>query len=295
MKTYFACSDIHGYFKEWMVSLNKAGFDANNNEHILIILGDIFDRGKKPWQIYKFITSLPKERVILIKGNHEYLLIELVRRKHPFSFDYHNGTYDTLVYLRKEDPYETRRKWINKYKDKYKEVDYFTLFSRADEIYRDANEKLYNNNKLNEILDWLNSSDWKNYYELGQYIFVHSFIPLLGVDDIYKIDSPGTYYPDWRNEKNPALWLMATWGCPYKRYLEGSFKEEERKGKVLVCGHWHTSDFYNKLIPGSNMDIKKENPIFKSEQYPGLIGLDACTALTHKVNVLIIKEDELLV
>ena len=45
MKTYFVCSDIHGFYKEWVKSLKEAGFNKNNPEHILIVLGDIFDRG----------------------------------------------------------------------------------------------------------------------------------------------------------------------------------------------------------------------------------------------------------
>ena len=47
MKKYFVCSDIHGFYKEWMSSLDEVGFDINNNEHILIVLGDIFDRGRE--------------------------------------------------------------------------------------------------------------------------------------------------------------------------------------------------------------------------------------------------------
>ena len=47
MKTYFVCSDIHGFYKEWMKSLKEAGFNKNNPEHILIVLGDVFDRGNE--------------------------------------------------------------------------------------------------------------------------------------------------------------------------------------------------------------------------------------------------------
>ena len=64
----------------------------------------------------------------------------------------------------------------------------------------------------------------------------------------------------------------------------------------LVCGHWYTSCFYNELIykddKEKQLDVRKDNPIFKSDQYPGLIGLDTCTALTKKVNVLVLKSDE---
>lgn len=89
----------------------------------------------------------------------------------------------------------------------------------------------------------------------------------------------------------------AIWGCPYKIYQACCFEQEDRKGEILVSGHWHTSDFYNQLLCTNEMekwlDIKKENPIFKSELFPGLIGLDTCTALTKKVNILIIKEEDL--
>ena len=64
-----------------------------------------------------------------------------------------------------------------------------------------------------------------------------------------------------------------------------------------MCGHWNTSDFYNTLLyknnPGKQLDIRKSNPIFKSELYPGLIAIDACTVLTKVVNILVIDENDL--
>ena len=294
MKKYFACSDIHSFYDEWMTSLKEAGFNKNNKDHILIILGDLFDRGDKPWKIYQFITSLPEDRVVLIKGNHEYLLLDLVKRRFPYRYDISNGTYETLTLLYK-DPHLVKHNWLVKHYEQYRKENNLNLLSDSDRIFKNAEKKLYDNKKINTIVEWLNSSNWKQYYELGQYIFVHSFIPLLGIETIDDIDHIGTYYQDWRKETNPALWEMATWGCPYKRYLEGSFDKELKNNKVLVCGHWHTSDFYNILLYKGKkiMDIRTDNPIFKSEQYPGLIALDACTALTHKVNVLVIDENEL--
>ena len=289
MKTYFVSSDIHGFFKEWQNALKDAGFDINNNEHILILLGDLFDRGKEPWEIYTFIKSLPNERTILIKGNHEYLLLELVKRRFPFHNDYSNGTYYTLISLYK-DPVLEQRKWIDDNLGKY---DRDELFDKSREIIRKTESELYCNEKIKEIVEWINSPRWMNYYELGKYIFVHSFIPLVGITGVYSDEKYGKYYPGWRDETSDAMWEAATWGCPYRHYLLGHFKEEEEKGKILVCGHWHTSDFYNNLLyenePEKILDIKKSNPIFVSDKYPGLIGIDACTALTKKVNVLVLK------
>jgi len=294
MKKYFVCSDIHSYFDEWISSLNEAGYQKDNSEHILIILGDLFDRGKKPWEIYQFISSLPEDRVVLIKGNHEYLLLELVKRKFPYDYDFSNGTYDTLIHLYK-DPRKARKDWIKRHSSKNTSDD-SEIFFASYEYYQKVEKRLYDNPKINVLVDWINSSRWLNYYELGQYIFVHSFIPLKGVDNIYSMNSKGEYYQNWRNETDPKRWEMATWGCPYQRYLDGNFVEELKKGKILVCGHWHTSDFFNKLLyyGQQHMDYRKENPIFRSANYPGLIAIDACTAATHKANVLVINEEELV-
>ena len=93
------------------------------------------------------------------------------------------------------------------------------------------------------------------------------------------------------------MWEDATWCCPYEQYIKGYFDKELQNGKVLVCGHWHTSDFFNKLIypnePDKWLDINFGNPIFISKKYPGLIAIDTCTVLTKRVNVLIISENEL--
>lgn len=288
MKTYFVCSDIHGYFNEWMLSLNEAGFDLSNNNHILIVLGDIFDRGRQPKEIYQFLKTLSEKRLILIRGNHEYLLLELVKRGYPLQHDEHNGTYQTLIDLYK-DPYESQKEFLFNNRDKYGNSE---LYAISFNIYQQAVKELYTNNTIKEIVRWIKSKKWKNYFELGPYIFVHAFIPLKDQTNPY-LESDGKYYDLWREEKDKMKWENSTWGCPYKFYLNGCFEPELKKGKILVCGHWHTSDFYNQLLYKSDktkqLDVKKENPIFKSKLFPGLIGLDTCTAFTKKVNILVIE------
>jgi len=66
MKKYFVASDIHSFYTPFIKKLNKASFDLNNEEHILIICGNLFDRGSESLKLYEFIKSLPKERRILI-------------------------------------------------------------------------------------------------------------------------------------------------------------------------------------------------------------------------------------
>ena len=290
MKKYFICSDIHSHYNELMTALNEAKFDINNPEHILIVLGDIFDRGDQSIEVYNFLRGLPLSRRVLVLGNHESLLIELVRRRAVISTDHYNGTYKTLTHFYK-DPRKEQNKWLEDNHDKYTYMDRQRL---SQDVFREIYRELFTNEKIKEVINWILSNEWVPYYELGKYIFVHSFIPLVTTDEVFQTVK---YNPHWRTSSTPQEIEDAKWMCPYRLYKAGLFSEEEKNGKVLVCGHWHTSDFYNELLyfnePSKQLDIHKDNPIFKSEKYPGLIGIDACTALTKRVNVLVINEDEL--
>ncbi len=97
MKKYFVFSDVHGFYDELIRDLTSAGFDMDNENHILISCGDNFDRGPKSFEMYKFLSEFPKERKILIRGNHEYLLYDLALRKETISIDSVNGTANTWV------------------------------------------------------------------------------------------------------------------------------------------------------------------------------------------------------
>ena len=293
MKKYFCSSDIHGFYDEYIESLNKAGFDINNQDHVLIVCGDIFDRGEKPLELYEFLKSLPKERRILIRGNHEHLLRDLVQRGFPYDNDYSNGTYDTLFAIA---GLESEAKVNHDY---YKEVATKNIKYGTAEYenirlkYRNKRLQIYKG-KIKEIIDWIYSNEWLNYAEIGKYIFVHGFIPynqdITNKWGIIYPTGPKRYREDWRNatdyEWEDATWF--NWRNSWQEIKEGLNKT----GKTLVVGHWHTSDFWNNL---SNCKPKKwnDNPIFKSDKY-GLIALDACTVGSHYVNVLVLDENEML-
>lgn len=312
-KVYFISSDIHSFFDEWYTSLQSNGFDIKNPNHIIVICGDIFDRGTQPLEVYNFLRSIPKERRILIRGNHESLLNELVKRGFPESHDNHNGTYDTLIQISGEmSEIDFRRYMFEKYYSKTPKLDFIYDKNDNDVDYSDEyqnfsdkvvaeiserQKRIFNNQKLKEILNWINSDEWVNYYETKDYIFVHSWIPVKKYIDWEKSLASGyfiyskddEYRDDWHNATEDE-WNDAMWGCPWKRAKEGLNKT----GKTIVCGHWHTSDFFNNLR--NKNSIKKyditNNPIYKSKRYK-LIGLDTCTVVTHKVNCLVLKESEL--
>ena len=99
MKKYFVTSDVHSFYNELIRELSKKGFDIENNEHVLLFCGDLFDRGPDSLKMYDFIKSLPRERRILIRGNHEYLFNDLLKKDLPDGYDYSNGTVKTLYDL----------------------------------------------------------------------------------------------------------------------------------------------------------------------------------------------------
>lgn len=94
---FFIVSDIHSFFTEFQVALQAAGFDENDENHTLVVLGDLLDRGPDPLKCLQFVNRLPRK--ILIRGNHEDLLEELIARQAFKAHDYHNGTAETVLHL----------------------------------------------------------------------------------------------------------------------------------------------------------------------------------------------------
>ena len=125
---YYICSDVHGFFDILKEALDNAGFDKNNPGHIFVSLGDLLDRGKQPRECLQFVNSL--ERKILIRGNHEDLMEEMLDAGYPRVHDLHNGTYDTIIDLKGnsiDDDFEAMRYDIDYLKYISSTVDYFEI------------------------------------------------------------------------------------------------------------------------------------------------------------------------
>ena len=304
-KKYFLCSDIHSFYTPLMSGLIKKGFDRTNPEHVLVVLGDIFDRGFETLEVYNFLRSLPKDRLILIRGNHESLYLDLLKKKFPESHDFSNGTVRTFCQIAGFDEDVLRQRyWFQKAileeKEKLEQIgdDNPDFHARLHEDvwenkYWDMPQEMWQQIKetvaMSDVTKWLQSDEWVDYFETPHYICVHSWIPVA-----YQYPFNYTQFPpeevgyreDWRNATKYE-WEDATWGCPWRKAKSGWNKT----GKTIICGHWHTSDFFNNLTKQEKKQ-KDNNPVFKSKRYK-LIGLDACTFLSNKVNVLVLDEDEI--
>ena len=182
MKKYFVSADTHSFFSIFYKELQAQGFDKDNPEHILIICGDLFDRGEEAVDIYEFVKSLG-DRFIYIRGNHEDLLFDCVQELREndgcaSSHHYSNGTVNTVVQLMEK-------------------------------------------NIVDEVLEFINNKSI-DYYETKDYIFVHGWIPNneTRVVSYYSSETIYSYIPNWR-EANKEQWEAARWDNGMRCWEQG--------------------------------------------------------------------------
>lgn len=249
MSKFFIMSDIHGFYDEMKLALDKAGFNPNNEEDWIITCGDHFDRGPKPAEVMKYLQELPRK--ILVKGNHEEFLLDCIDRGYALSHDWHNGTAQTIIDL-----------------------------APSAEAFDLACSTAYW--RVKDFIDGM-----VDYFETKNYIFVHSWIPLISKDGLpsyYTKNRSFKFRPDWR-EASAKEWQDSRWGNPFDIAEQGLLPD-----KTVVFGHWHSSTGWAKAEGRSEFgDDAKFEPYYGN----GFISIDACTAYSSQVNVLVL-EDEFL-
>ena len=245
----FVVSDIHGFHDEMIYALDKAGFYPNNESHWLIVCGDTLDRGRQPQQVIDYLSSLPQ--CILIKGNHECLMEELIERKLPLRHDWSNGTMQSVIDLASNA------------------MTTEAAFTIADEKVKPFFNKMV------------------NYFETEHYVFVHSWIPINCDDSLpayYRRNRQCSKKEDWRTAHQKE-WNDAMWHNPLDMAMNGLGIE-----KTIVAGHWHCSAGWalqNKTSDEFGNDACFD-PYYYEDK---LIMIDRCTAHTGEVNVLVLEDE----
>lgn len=235
MKKFFVVSDIHGFYDEFRAALDAAGFDPSNLDHYLVSLGDNFDRGPKNTEVMNYLMSL--DRCILVRGNHEDLMEDMINRGGPLWNDYSNGTVDSAL-----------------------------EFGEAKEL----TQGVLTNIKF-KIKPFFDSM--LNYFETKNYVFVHGWFPV-------------AKFNDWRKYAHESKWRKARWYNGMKEAV--GYKNLDLYGKTTVCGHYHTSWGHNRY---GESDEWGPNADFSPFYADGVIGIDACTAYSKKVNILVLEDD----
>jgi hypothetical protein len=253
----FAVSDVHSFMLPMIMALNEKGFEPNNPKHLLVVCGDLFDRGPDTVKLIEYFRNL--KNWVYVRGNHEDLMEDYLFRGREKTYDITNGTVrtanDILEAFANEvnpDDHLSPMKVVHNH--------LAPLFGRA-----------------------------LNYFETKNYVFVHGWIPLAyRQDDPYAIYGDPTEYTDqWRD----GDWGQARWTNGMRAAHKGKIIPD----KTIVCGHWHCS--YGHMIDSIKTDnwIEEfgESAIWEPYYADGVIAIDRCTAYTGKVNVVVL-EDELL-
>lgn len=259
MKKIFVVSDIHGYYLELINALDKAGFDENNDNHLLISLGDMFDRGDESLSVYKYLKELnDKGKAICLKGNHEPMFVEYLKGfTNPFNFTY-NGTNTTL------DDFLHRTRAFEMF---CLENKYEATLDNFHKFIEEARKEI--NDEFPELLNWLENLPY--YFETENFIFTHASID--------------TEAKNWRKPKclyhNKKDWEALTWD-------NGNFliKDIKNTDKTVIVGHFDTGHLRKKW----QVDSKDKNDHSILYQ-PRKIFIDGCVALTKKINVLVLQDN----
>ena len=240
---FFVTSDIHSFYTPLKKALDEAEFDTNNEDHWLIVCGDCFDRGEDSEKVLNFLMSL--ERKILVKGNHDNLLEKCCMRGFPYSNDASNGTVKTIKDLGGAV-----------YRRSFAECCCITWDGLA---------------RYRELL--------VNYFETQNYIFVHSWIPIISQNGgYYKYDE------NWRDASD-SNWEEAMWENPFEIAAQGL----NQTGKTIIFGHWHCSTGHKIL--GHCKSEFDEDAIWEPCYAEGIIGIDRCTAHTGECNVVVLEDE----
>jgi hypothetical protein len=189
----------------------------------------------------EYLQRLPRK--ILVKGNHESLLLDCIQRCYPLSYDWSNGTAKTIIDLAPDA--------------KAFDVACMMVYEKVK-------------NFIDSMVD---------YVELKKHIFVHSWIPTIGQNEMFF-----KFKEDWR-EARYKEWENARWGNPFKMAEKGLLPD-----KTIVFGHFHTSHARSKY---EGMPEWGDDADFSIYYGDGYIGIDGCTAYSGEVNVLVV-EDEFL-
>ena len=252
----FVMSDVHSYFEEMAEALHKNGFEMDNEDHHVIICGDLFDRGPDAVKIFEFVKWLNEQgRLTYVCGNHEDLLFdcanEIIRGRGVSRHHISNGTFDTICQ--------------------------FTGMNKYDLCFGPLDRAEYEK-KMTPILDFINLNT-VDFAEAGEYIFVHGWLPCDPIS--------GNVPDNWDTPE--ADWESARWINGMQAWHRGA----KLPDKTVVCGHFHSSWGHSHLhldrkeFPQKNReDWEKSFEPFIDE---GIIAIDACTAYTGFVNCLVLE------
>ena len=249
MKKLFVFSDAHSFFDELMKALEDAGFDRADEDHVIVSLGDLCDRGSQSRQILSFINDMPRDRKICVIGNHEILMDDLIARGFPYGYDISNGTVKTAADI--SEPGE----------------DISSLrYNAAWNEYRKS---------------------WQWYLETDKCLFVHGWIPC-GHSYFSFLSEDYRYDLKWR-EASDKEFTDASWVNGMDAWRHGVTEEGKTiycGHWHTSWGHHYLHDEGPEFPEEGDPRIPA---LFGPFIDDGIVALDGCTAFSGQVNVVALE------
>ncbi|MFK8794907.1 metallophosphoesterase family protein [Planococcus plakortidis] len=95
MKRILAISDIHGELELFNRLLEKVGYDATEDQ--LVLLGDYVDRGPDSKGVLERVIELKKQGAIVLRGNHDQMMLDAAKGETGAAGNWlRNGAISTL-------------------------------------------------------------------------------------------------------------------------------------------------------------------------------------------------------
>ena len=249
---YYVTADIHGFFTPFRDALEAAGYYRDDGEKKIVICGDLFDRGAEAKKLQDFVLEmLKRDQLILVRGNHEDLFCELVTKDRGLPYNHHVHN--------------------GTYQTALDLTDYD--IGMAGVRHFDFAEAARNTPYYTEIIPAM-----LDYYETAHYVFVHGWIPCYP-EGRFRFSMSD----NWRNSNLPQ-WTAARWVNCSDAANAGVIVEN----KTVICGHWHCS--YGHSQYEQKCSEFGPDADFTPYYAPGIIALDACTAHSGKVNVIVLED-----
>lgn len=196
MRRVYVISDLHGYYDLFIKLLEKISFSEFD---LLYIIGDVCDRGPDSLKILFYIQE--HDNIILIKGNHEYMMQEaLYYGVYYDDIDYPSKAFKLWIANGGNTTMENIREYLQK--DKLKHEDYRVVRSAF----------------LKNLYEYLNNLP--EYIEIKvndqSYVLVHA-----GIDVKRPLD---------KQDLDTLLWIR-----------EGFYLQRGDLTKIYIFGHTPTA------------------------------------------------------
>lgn len=232
----FVVSDVHGHYRLLQEALHRAGFDPQREDHVLVCCGDYFDRGSENREVLSFFEGLKHK--VLLRGNHEDMLLKLLYTGKMLPHHYINGTQRTL------------ENFFGKY----------CLIPGDDRV--DLSGKTRTVDRLCAFI-----RQTADYYETERYVFVHGWLPENGKTAKARAGATGE---EWEQARRVG-WIDRYYGerpLPDKTLICGHVPTFCAKGYDSVPADGDRGIFYGNgliAIDAGTFDSKTVNVLVLEE------------------------------